>query len=165
MIYIITWAFALILLIPTYGTSLIIATIISFFVYKATPRPVNFYGASLEYHIKDFASDTSLHTIINYDFYGIPVEYQIKKLYLNFCKQKYRQTFYIWQYNGNLLIQTIKYVYEKLSNNEYMDYAKQEQILEKTFKVVYTYQKTFGLNSGSNIDFKFLNTIITHAIL
>ena len=163
MIYLITWAFALILLIPTYGISLIIAAIISFFVYKAAPRPVNFYGASLEYHIKDFASDTSLHAIINYDFYGAPFDYQIKELYLNFCKQKYGQTFYIWQYNGNLLIQTIKYVYEKISNDKYN--TKQEEILEKTFKIVYTYQKTLGLNSGSNINFKFLNTIITHAIL
>ena len=90
----------------------------------------------------------------------------MNQAYLAFCKAEYGETFYSWQYNGFKLTKVIEYVlFERLLNgkpntmanlNEY----KRLALLEKAFKIVYTYHKAKGLDSGEPIDFYFLDSII-----
>ena len=99
-------------------------------------------------------------------FSGGSMEYQMNQAYLAFCKAEYGETFYSWQYNGFKLTKVIEYVlFERLLNgkpntmanlNEY----KRLALLEKAFKIVYTYHKAKGLDSGEPIDFYFLDSII-----
>lgn len=138
MSHIIIWIIALILLVPTYGISILIAIVLSVVINKTSSS--GFSGGSMEY--------------------------QMNQAYLAFCKAEYGETFYSWQYNGFKLTKVIEYVlFERLLNgkpntmanlNEY----KRLALLEKAFKIVYTYHKTKGLDSGEPIDFYFLDSII-----
>ena len=138
MSHIIIWTIALILLVPTYGISILIAIVLSVMINKTSSS--GFSGGSMEY--------------------------QMNQAYLAFCKAEYGETFYSWQYNGFKLTKVIEYVlFERLLNgkpntmanlNEY----KRLALLEKAFKIVYTYHKAKGLDSGEPIDFYFLDSII-----
>ena len=138
MSHIIIWIIALILLVPTYGISILIAIVLSVVINKTSSS--GFSGGSMEY--------------------------QMNQAYLAFCKAEYGETFYSWQYNGFTLTKVIEYVlFERLLNdkpntmanlNEY----KRLALLEKAFKIVYTYHKAKGLDSGEPIDFYFLDSII-----
>ncbi|MCI7447180.1 hypothetical protein [Campylobacter sp.] len=138
MSHIIIWIIALILLVPTYGISILIAIVLSVMINKTSSS--GFSGGSMEY--------------------------QMNQAYLAFCKAEYGETFYSWQYNGFKLTKVIEYVlFERLLNgkpntmanlNEY----KRLALLEKAFKIVYTYHKAKGLDSGEPIDFYFLDSII-----
>ena len=138
MSHIIIWIIALILLVPTYGISILIAIVLSVMINK----------------------------ISSSGFSGGSMEYQMNQAYLAFCKAEYGETFYSWQYNGFKLTKVIEYVlFERLLNgkpnamanlNEY----KRLALLEKAFKIVYTYHKAKGLDSGEPIDFYFLDSII-----
>ena len=138
MSHIIIWIIALILLVPTYGLSILIAIVLSVMINKTSSS--GFSGGSMEY--------------------------QMNQAYLAFCKAEYGETFYSWQYNGFKLTKVIEYVlFERLLNgkpntmanlNEY----KRLALLEKAFKIVYTYHKAKGLDSGEPIDFYFLDSII-----
>ena len=138
MSHIIIWIIALILLVPTYGISILIAIVLSVVINKTSSS--GFSGGSMEY--------------------------QMNQAYLAFCKAEYGETFYSWQYNGFKLTKVIEYVlFERLLNgkpntmanlNEY----KRLALLEKAFKIVYTYHKAKGLDSGKPIDFYFLDSII-----
>ena len=138
MSHIIIWIIALILLVPTYGISILIAIVLSVVINKTSSS--GFSGGSMEY--------------------------QMNQAYLAFCKAEYGETFYSWQYNGFKLTKVIEYVlFERLLNgkpntianlNEY----KRLALLEKAFKIVYTYHKAKGLDSGEPIDFYFLDSII-----
>ena len=138
MSHIIIWIIALILLVPTYGISILIAIVLSVVINK----------------------------ISSSGFSGGSMEYQMNQAYLAFCKAEYGETFYSWQYNGFKLTKVIEYVlFERLLNgkpntmanlNEY----KRLALLEKAFKIVYTYHKAKGLDSGEPIDFYFLDSII-----
>ena len=138
MSHIIIWIIALILLMPTYGISILIAIVLSVMINKTSSS--GFSGGSMEY--------------------------QMNQAYLAFCKAEYGETFYSWQYNGFKLTKVIEYVlFERLLNgkpntmanlNEY----KRLALLEKAFKIVYTYHKAKGLDSGEPIDFYFLDSII-----
>lgn len=138
MSHIIIWIIALILLVPTYGISILIAIVLSVMINKTSSS--GFSGGSMEY--------------------------QMNQVYLAFCKAEYGETFYSWQYNGFKLTKVIEYVlFERLLNgkpnamanlNEY----KRLALLEKAFKIVYTYHKAKGLDSGEPIDFYFLDSII-----
>ena len=138
MSHIIIWIIALILLVPTYGISILIAIVLSVVINKTSSS--GFSGGSMEY--------------------------QMNQAYLAFCKAEYGETFYSWQYNGFKLTKVIEYVlFERLLNgkpntmanlNEY----KRLALLEKAFKIVYTYHKAKGLDRGEPIDFYFLDSII-----
>ena len=138
MSHISIWIIALILLVPTYGISILIAIVLSVVINKTSSS--GFSGGSMEY--------------------------QMNQAYLAFCKAEYGETFYSWQYNGFKLTKVIEYVlFERLLNgkpntmanlNEY----KRLALLEKAFKIVYTYHKAKGLDSGEPIDFYFLDSII-----
>ena len=138
MSHIIIWIIALILLVPTYGISILIEIVLSVVINKTSSS--GFSGGSMEY--------------------------QMNQAYLAFCKAEYGETFYSWQYNGFKLTKVIEYVlFERLLNgkpntmanlNEY----KRLALLEKAFKIVYTYHKAKGLDSGEPIDFYFLDSII-----
>ena len=138
MSHIIIWIISLILLVPTYGISILIAIVLSVMINKTSSS--GFSGGSMEY--------------------------QMNQAYLAFCKAEYGETFYSWQYNGFKLTKVIEYVlFERLLNgkpntmanlNEY----KRLALLEKAFKIVYTYHKAKGLDSGEPIDFYFLDSII-----
>ena len=138
MSHIIIWIIALILLVPTYGISILIAIVLSVMINKTSSS--GFSGGSMEY--------------------------QMNQAYLAFCKAEYGETFYSWQYNGFKLTKVIEYVlFERLLNgkpntmanlNEY----KRLALLQKAFKIVYTYHKAKGLDSGEPIDFYFLDSII-----
>ena len=138
MSHIIIWIIALILLVPTYGISILIAIVLSVVINKTSSS--GFSGGSMEY--------------------------QMNQAYLAFCKAEYGETFYSWQYNGFKLTKVIEYVlFERLLNgkpntmanlNEY----KRLALLEKAFKIVYTYHKAKGLDSGEPIDFYFFDSII-----
>lgn len=138
MSHIIIWIIALILLVPTYGISILIAIVLSVMINKTSSS--GFSGGSMEY--------------------------QMNQAYLAFCKAEYGETFYSWQYNGFKLTKVIEYVlFERLLDgkpntmanlNEY----KRLALLEKAFKIVYTYHKAKGLDSGEPIDFYFLDSII-----
>lgn len=138
MSHIIIWIIALILLVSTYGISILIAIVLSVVINKTSSS--GFSGGSMEY--------------------------QMNQAYLAFCKAEYGETFYSWQYNGFKLTKVIEYVlFERLLNgkpntmanlNEY----KRLALLEKAFKIVYTYHKAKGLDSGEPIDFYFLDSII-----
>ena len=138
MSHIIIWIIALILLVPTYGISILIAIVLSVVINKTSSS--GFSGGSMEY--------------------------QMNQAYLAFCKAEYGETFYSWQYTGFKLTKVIEYVlFERLLNgkpntmanlNEY----KRLALLEKAFKIVYTYHKAKGLDSGEPIDFYFLDSII-----
>ena len=138
MSHIIIWIIALILLVPTYGISILIAIVLSVVINKTSSS--GFSGGSMEY--------------------------QMNQAYLAFCKAEYGETFYSWQYNGFKLTKVIEYVlFERLLNgkpntmanlNEY----KRLALLEKAFKIVYTDHKAKGLDSGEPIDFYFLDSII-----
>ena len=138
MSHIIIWIIALILLVPTYGISILIAIVLSVMINKTSSS--GFSGGSMEY--------------------------QMNQAYLAFCKAEYGETFYSWQYNGFKLTKVIEYVlFERLLNgkpntmanlNEYKRLAQ----LKKAFKIVYTYHKAKGLDSGEPIDFYFLDSII-----
>ena len=138
MSHIIIWIIALILLVPTYGISILIAIVLSVVINKTSSS--GFSGGSMEY--------------------------QMNQAYLAFCKAEYGETFYSWQYNGFKLTKVIEYVlFERLLDgkpntmanlNEY----KRLALLEKAFKIVYTYHKAKGLDSGEPIDFYFLDSII-----
>ena len=138
MSHIIIWIIALILLVPTYGISILIAIVLSVMINKTSSS--GFSGGSMEY--------------------------QINQAYLAFCKAEYGETFYSWQYNGFKLTKVIEYVlFEKLLDGEHgvmaqLNEYKRLQILERAFKIVYTYHKAKGLNSGEPIDFYFLDNII-----
>ena len=138
MSHIIIWIIALILLVPAYGISILTAIVLSVVINKTSSS--GFSGGSMEY--------------------------QMNQAYLAFCKAEYGETFYSWQYNGFKLTKVIEYVlFERLLNgkpntmanlNEY----KRLALLEKAFKIVYTYHKAKGLDSGEPIDFYFLDSII-----
>ena len=112
MSHIIIWIIALILLVPTYGISILIAIVLSVMINKTSSS--GFSGGSMEY--------------------------QMNQAYLAFCKAEYGETFYSWQYNGFKLTKVIEYVlFERLLNgkpntmanlNEY----KRLALLEKAFK-------------------------------
>ena len=138
MSHIIIWIIALILLVPTYGISILIAIVLSVMINKTSSS--GFSGGSMEY--------------------------QMNQAYLAFCKAEYGETFYSWQYNGFKLTKVIEYVlFERLLNGEpnamaHLNEYKRLALLEKAFKIVYTYHKAKGLDSGEPIDFYFLASII-----
>ncbi|MDD7599448.1 MAG: hypothetical protein SPJ69_02100 [Campylobacter sp.] len=138
MSHIIIWIIALILLVPTYGISILIAIVLSVMINKTSSS--GFSGGSMEY--------------------------QMNQAYLAFCKAEYGETFYSWQYNGFKLTKVIEYVlFERLLNGEpnamaHLNEYKRLALLEKAFKIVYTYHKAKGLDSGEPIDFYFLDSII-----
>ena len=137
MSHIIIWIIALILLVPTYGISILIAIVLSVMINKTSSS--GFSGGSMEY--------------------------QMNQAYLAFCKAEYGETFYSWQYNGFKLTKVIEYVlFERLLNGEpnamaHLNEYKRLALLEKAFKIVYTYHKAKGLDSGEPIDFYFLDSM------
>ena len=138
MSHIIICIISLILLVPTYGISILIAIVLSVMINKTSSS--GFSGGSMEY--------------------------QMNQAYLAFCKAEYGETFYSWQYNGFKLTKVIEYVlFERLLNGEpnamaHLNEYKRLALLEKAFKIVYTYHKAKGLDSGEPIDFYFLDSII-----
>ena len=112
MSHIIIWIIALILLVPNYGISILIAIVLSVVINKTSSS--GFSGGSMEY--------------------------QMNQAYLAFCKAEYGETFYSWQYNGFKLTKVIEYVlFERLLNGKPNTMAnlnehKRLALLEKAFK-------------------------------
>ena len=113
MSHIIIWIIALILLVPTYGISILIAIVLSVTINKTSSS--GFSGGSMEY--------------------------QMNQAYLAFCKAEYGETFYSWQYNGFKLTKVIEYVlFERLLNGEpnamaHLNEYKRLALLEKAFSI------------------------------
>ena len=113
MSHIIIWIIALILLVPTYGISILIAIVLSVTINKTSSS--GFSGGSMEY--------------------------QMNQAYLAFCKAEYGETFSSWQYNGFKLTKVIEYVlFERLLNGEpnamaHLNEYKRLALLEKAFSI------------------------------
>ena len=94
MSHIIIWIIALILLVPTYGISILIAIVLSVVINKTSSS--GFSGGSMEY--------------------------QMNQAYLAFCKAEYGETFNSWQYNGFKLTKVIEFFLQNAIINVITDW-------------------------------------------
>ena len=102
MLVVLVWIIALVLAIPTYGISIVVAIFINIALAKVANSAL---------------TTTSVLTNEN-----IPIDVKIQQLYLNYCQTVHHKTFYSWQYNRYLLLEALGYAMKRLDGDQILSF-------------------------------------------
>ena len=102
MLVVLVWIIALVLAIPTYGISIVVAIFINIALAKVANSAL---------------TTTSVLTNEN-----IPIDVKIQQLYLNYCQTVHHKTFYSWQYNLYLLLEALGYAMKRLDGDQILSF-------------------------------------------
>ena len=102
MLVVLVWIIALVLAIPTYGISIVVAIFINIALAKV--------------------ANSALTTASVLTNENIPIDVKIQQLYLNYCQTVHHKTFYSWQYNRDLLLEALGYAMKRLDGDQILSF-------------------------------------------
>ncbi|WP_086229175.1 BspA family leucine-rich repeat surface protein [Campylobacter devanensis] len=102
MLVVLVWIIALVLAIPTYGISIVVAI----FINTALAKVAN-------------SALTTASVLTNEN---IPIDVKMQQLYLNYCQTVHHKTFYSWQYNRYLLLEALGYAMKRLDGDQILSF-------------------------------------------
>ncbi|WP_261791641.1 BspA family leucine-rich repeat surface protein [Campylobacter lanienae] len=102
MLVVLVWIIALVLAIPTYGISIVVAIFINIALTKV--------------------ANSALTTASVLTNENIPIDVKIQQLYLNYCQTVHHKTFYSWQYNRDLLLEALGYAMKRLDGDQILSF-------------------------------------------
>ncbi|WP_086224844.1 BspA family leucine-rich repeat surface protein [Campylobacter devanensis] len=102
MLVVLVWIIALVLAIPTYGISIVVAIFINIALAKVANSAL-----------------TTASVLANKN---IPIDVKIQQLYLNYCQTVHHKTFYSWQYNRDLLLEALGYAMKRLDGDKILSF-------------------------------------------